>query len=275
MEMTIHETITELKKNNNSFVIVNVVKVEGSTPGKTGFKMIVESNGKTYGTVGGGAIENEAVNESQRLMVSGTDNIMREYILNKDEEIEHGDATVVKMTCNGKIWLYYEVEKNLPSIYVFGGGHVGQALINILVNLNYYVILIDNREEIVDKTRAKKIHCIYSDYKEFAEKFIPAEDSFFVSLTYGHQYDYDILKAIYKRNLVKQYIGVIASRSKAAGMINNLKSELGNDIDLSKLHSPIGLKIGGDTAYEIALSIAAEIQAVNYGNRVIIPRGKN
>ena len=268
--MTINETITELKKNNRSFVVITVVKVEGSTPGKTGFKMIVESQGKTYGTVGGGAIENEAMNEAKRLMGSDAGNIMKEYILNKNEEVESRDATVVKMTCNGKIWLYYEVEKNLPSVYIFGGGHVGQALIDILVNLNYYIILIDNREEIVDKTRAKKIYCIHSEYDDFTGKFIPAEDSFFVCVTYGHQYDYDILKTLYRRNLVNKYAGVIASRSKAAGIIKNLKTDFGNDLDLSKLHTPIGLKIGGDSAYEIALSVAAEIQSVNYGKEIKI-----
>jgi xanthine dehydrogenase accessory factor len=268
--MTIHETITELKKNNRSYAVITIVKVTGSTPGKTGFKMIVDSQGKTYGTVGGGAIENEALDEAKRLLASDTKNILKEYILNKDEKIEHGDAKVIKMTCSGKIWLYYEVEKNLPSIYVFGGGHVGQALIDILVNLNYYVILIDNREEIVDNTRSKNIHCIHSDYKEFTDKFVPAEDSFFICVTYGHQYDYDILKTLYQRNLVKKYVGVIASRTKAKGMIENLKSEVKAEIDLSKLHTPIGLKIGGDTAYEIALSIAAEIQTITYKKEIKI-----
>jgi xanthine/CO dehydrogenase XdhC/CoxF family maturation factor len=53
-------------------------------------------------------------------------------------------------------------------------------------------------------------------------------------------------------------------------MIQNLKEEIAPDIDLSLLHTPIGLKIGGDTAHEIALSIASEIQAVKYGKNVTI-----
>ena len=47
-------------------------------------------------------------------------------------------------------------------------------------------------------------------------------------------------------------------------MVSKLKEELGKDIDLSNFHSPVGLKIGGSTAEEIALGIAAEIQSVYY-----------
>ena len=59
-------------------------------------------------------------------------------------------------------------------------------------------------------------------------------------------------------------MGVIASKSKAAGLTKSLKELLGEALDLSNFHSPIGLKIGGSTAEEIALDIAAEIQSIYY-----------
>ena len=61
-------------------------------------------------------------------------------------------------------------------------------------------------------------------------------------------------------------MGVIASKSKAAGLTKSLKELFGSTLDLSNYHSPIGLKIGGSTAEEIALGIAAEIQSVHYGH---------
>ena len=73
-----------------------------------------------------------------------------------------------------------------------------------------------------------------------------------------------IAKNIYLKKRKFPYVGVIASKSKAAGLVSKLKEELGKDIDLSNFHSPIGLKIGGSTAEEIALGIAAEIQSVYY-----------
>ena len=262
--MDIYSKIIELKKENRNFVTVSVVKSKGSTPGKAGFKMIVDHEGKTYGTVGGGALEMEAIQESKRLMASGNENLLKEYLLINDDTIADQNATTVPMSCNGRIWLYYEFERNLPVVYIFGGGHVGEALIEIMGKLKYHIILIDNLQELFVKNKAKGINCIYMEYKDFVEQFVPADDSYFVVVTYGHLFDYEILKTLYSRNLVKKYIGVIASRAKAAAMINNLKSEIDANIDLSKLHMPIGLKIGGDTAYEIALSVAAEIQSVRY-----------
>ncbi len=77
-------------------------------------------------------------------------------------------------------------------------------------------------------------------------------------------HDYIIAKNIYLKKRSFPYVGVIASKSKAASLVSKLKKEIGQDIDLSNFHSPVGLKIGGSTAEEIALGIAAEIQAIHY-----------
>ena len=87
-------------------------------------------------------------------------------------------------------------------------------------------------------------------------------------MTQGHNYDYEILKVLYKRKLTLRYIGVIASKSKSAGLIKKLKQDFGDNIDLSNLYTPIGLKIGGSTEKEIALSIASELQAIRHGEEV-------
>jgi len=266
--MNIYEKLVELKQNNKNYVLVTVVKSTGSTPGKCGFKMVVDNDGKTFGTVGGGAIENEAVIEAKQMMASNGENILKEYTLNKDEKIVKEDVTIVPMSCCGKVTLFYEVEKNASTLYIFGGGHVGSALIDIASDLKYNIVLVDNRKEICDKHNSPNMRTVNSEYKEYVEAFTPDPDSYFVIVTYGHAFDYDILYTLFKRGLVKKYAGVIASKNKAKEMIKSLKADLGENIDLSLLHTPIGLKIGGDTAHEIALSIAAEIQAVKYGKTV-------
>ena len=64
---------------------------------------------------------------------------------------------------------------------------------------------------------------------------------------------------------------MIASQSKAREMITGIKKAFGKKTNTDNIYSPIGLKIGGDTAEEIALSIAAEIQSVRY-NKILIPQ---
>ena len=266
--MNIYEKIMEFKRNNESFAVVTVVKAAGSTPGKPGFKMAVDSGGAAYGTVGGGAIEKEAIEEAKKLLTSDGGNTLKEYILNKDENIVKEDIKVVPMSCCGSVTLFYEIEKSASTIYIFGGGHVGQALISILSGLDFNTVAIDNRKDIKEKLDSVKIKAYLSEYKEFAETFNPADDSYFVILTYGHIHDYEILKVLYERRLVKKYVGVIASKNKAKEMIQSLKKDISADIDLSLLHTPIGIKLGGNSASEIALSIAAEIQSVKYGRKI-------
>ncbi|MEJ2537004.1 MAG: XdhC family protein, partial [Calditrichia bacterium] len=55
--MNLYEKILDLTRENQAFTIATITKTTGSVPGKTGFKMLVTSEGKTYGTVGGGEIE--------------------------------------------------------------------------------------------------------------------------------------------------------------------------------------------------------------------------
>lgn len=262
--MDTEKRIFELKQSNRPFVVATVVETNGSVPGKIGFKMIVESEKVIYGTVGGGAIELEAIKESLSRIVNGESGI-KEYLLSDKVENNKENITVVPMSCSGKVWIYYEVHGTKPTVYVFGGGHVGQALLYYLAPLNYHLILIDNRAEFANKEKNPNAHeIIHADYIEYAKSFLPKEDSFVICMTVGHKYDYLITKTIFERKLNLKYIGVIASRSKATGLISELKKELGNDLDLLKLHTPIGLDIGGESASEIALSIAAEIQAIRF-----------
>lgn len=270
--MQIEKHIYELKQNNLPFVVATVVKEIGSVPGKVGFKIVVQSEKKFYGTVGGGAIELEVIQQSVERLKSGESG-MKEYLLSKNLPNKNDEVKTLPMNCSGRVWIYYEIHGSLSTLYLFGGGHVGNALLYYLKPLNYHTILIDNRPEYANTEKnpnANEIHL--SDYIEFASAFKPKENSFAVIMTHGHNFDYLILQKLFERKLKFKYIGVIASKTKAATIVKDLKKEFGDDLDLSMLHSPIGLEIGGTSASEIALCIAAEVQAVKHAkNRLVNP----
>jgi xanthine dehydrogenase accessory factor len=262
--MNIYEEILELEKNNRPFVIATVVNTNGSAPGKIGFKMLIKNDAAAIGTVGGGAIEVEVIKEAVKRLSNGKSGT-KEYLLSDNESLENSNATIVPMKCSGQISVYFEVHGSLTTIYIFGGGHVGHALLYYLAPLGFHTILIDNRKNFASAAKNPLAHEIaYKEYSEYVKEFTPAQNSFAVILTHGHKYDYEIVKKIYERKLSFKYVGIIASRSKASAMIHDLKAELGDNINLSNLHMPVGLKIGGNTAEEIALSITAEIQSIKY-----------
>jgi xanthine dehydrogenase accessory factor len=262
--MDIYKIASELESKNEAFVIAFVVSVTGSSPGKTGFKMIVKSDGTSIGTVGGGAIEVEVIKEAKNRLLKG-ENYLKEYFLSDKNPPMKDDVKIVPMSCNGGLTVFYEVHGMLPTVYVFGGGHVGSSLLYFLRPLKFFTVLVDSRPEFISKEKNPYAsEFILSDYDEFTRRFDPPEGSYFVIVTQGHKYDEIILKNIYSKKKNFEYVGVIASKSKAAGLIKSLKEFLGQKLDLSNFHSPIGLKIGGSTAEEIALGIAAEIQSIYY-----------
>ncbi|MFH0733971.1 MAG: XdhC/CoxI family protein [bacterium] len=260
--MDIIKKINDLKELNQNFCVATIVKIQGSTPGKVGFKYLIVENGDKFGTIGGGAIETKVFDECLN-RIKLNESILKEYILTDAENFESQDAEVVKMMCSGKLWIYYEVFLAQKVVYVFGGGHVGKEVGYYLKPLKYKTILVDNRKEMATKEANPYFdEIIYSEYEDYCTNFVPPANSYFVILTHGHSFDYIVAKKIVERKIETKYIGIIASSIKAAKLKEMLKEEINRNLDLSNIYSPIGLKIGGDTASEIALSICAQIQSI-------------
>lgn len=153
--------------------------------------------------------------EAIRQMKSRENGIV-EYFLSGDTPIDKGQAKVLKMSCSGRAWVLYEVFGIKTKVYIFGGGHVGQALLKQLSLLNFYKVLVDNCPEFANKEKNPLAdELILANYIKYASSFSPNESNFVIITTHGYNYDFDILKTIYKRKLNVRYIGVIASKSKS------------------------------------------------------------
>ena len=262
--MDIIEKIYRLKKDNIPFVIATVIETEGSTPGKAGFKMIITASGETFGSVGGGTVE-KLVERDALLFLKRRMNKTKQYDLNTDKPTSD-NAT--GMICGGNVKVYFEIHIPKRKVYIFGGGHVSQALERILPKGKYSIVIIDNRKEF----SSKPLHPfadqhICEEYENYLKDFKPDVGSYAVIITHGHRFDYDVLRMIIKRDLAFEYIGMIGSKIKVQATLNKIKKEPG-DVNLEKLYSPIGIDLGGSSASEIALSIAAEMQAVEYNKEV-------
>jgi len=262
--MDIIEKIYHLKKEAKSFIVATVIEAEGSTPGKIGFKMIICTDGKTFGTVGGGTVEKLVEKDALRFLDRGVNGI-REYDLQADES---SSKEQTGMLCGGAIKVYFEIHVPKRKVYIFGGGHVSQALERILPQEKYSVVIIDNREQFISKSLhpfADERVC--KEYSDFLEHFAPEISSYAVIVTHGHKFDYDVLRMIVKRKYSLKYIGMIGSKIKVSATLDKIKAEF-TDVDLDNLYSPIGIDLGGSSASEIAVSIAAEMQALEYEKEV-------
>ena len=278
-------------------VLCSIIASSGSTPRGAGAKMAVFDDGSTVGTIGGGAVEFRATEIAQGFL-RGVE--VGQYHF----DLSNHDKTDLGMVCGGKAWLLtrldapamglyedgelkfltldspvepllgpqsvltptvYSEPLTIPgTVYVFGGGHVAQALVPLLHTVHFRTVIYDSRPHAVEAPAFAQAAKIYiGNYNRVLERVTITEEDYVVVMTPGHQSDREILAQVLKTPA--RYIGCIGSRSKIA-MTNKLLREQGfTDTDIARVWSPIGLPIGGETPEEVALSIAAQLVAVRSG----------
>ncbi|MFN3411550.1 MAG: XdhC family protein, partial [Exilispira sp.] len=184
--------------------------------------------------------------------------------------------------CGGLVTIFFEFFDTL-TLSIFGAGHIGQNLVDIIKKMGYKIQLFDVREDFlnqfseIDEVKKYLLKPIDKDNNQlFYVDEKPLSDflqdgSFVVITTHGHAYDFSIAKYILSIEKKFKYIGMVASKNKVSQFIEKLKSENKNIYEKflsSNFYSPIGLDIGGFSAREIALSIASQIQSIRYGKNI-------
>jgi xanthine dehydrogenase accessory factor len=96
---------------------VTIVRSNGSTPQRTGAKMLVFADGRIVGTIGGGCYENDAVGRAREAIATGKPELVK-YDLNDDFVQESG------LICGGQMEVYIDPIAPVPSLYIVGAGHV-------------------------------------------------------------------------------------------------------------------------------------------------------
>lgn len=254
--MTFFEAQNDLLATGEPFVAVTVVDTLGSTPQDRGAKMLVTAAGRLFGTVGGGKVEARAIAEAQQLLADETQKTrFVQWSLEKD----------IGMTCGGIVRLYFEAfNVTRWNIVVFGAGHIANALVDLLQHLDCRVTCIDPREEWLSRiaTSPKVVKVLTGDMP--AEVATIPEGSFVVLMTMGHTTDKPILLEIL-RTRTFPYLGVIGSHAKAKRLKQDVvAAELPEEMTKA-FRCPVGLEIGTNHPYEIAVSIVAQMIAIRDG----------
>ena len=173
----------------------------------------------------------------------------------------------------GDVTLYAEPLSRPGTVYLFGGGHVGRALVPILAMTDFRVVVCDQRPDAASRAalpQAAEVYCLpYED--AFAHLPPVTAADYVVIMTPGHQADFEVLRQALATPA--GYIGCIGSRRKVAATREKLLAAGFPAEEIDRIWSPIGLPIGGDTPAEIAVSIAAQLIACRSGH--LEERGKH
>ena len=152
-------------------------------------------------------------------------------------------------------------------VYLFGGGHVSQALVRAILPLGFRPVVYDDRPEFTDPALFPGVEeTVCGPFGELERHVTVTEDDYVVIMTRGHQADYEVLTKTIRSGA--KYIGCIGSRKKLSICRDRLLEAGFTAEEYARVHAPIGLAIGAETPAEIAVSVAAEMIAVRAGLQV-------
>ncbi len=251
----VYEKIAELINKKQEFVVATVVNAESSTSGKIGFKMIVLPDGSIIGTVGGGTLEQDVINEAKKMFTTHK-NTFKTYIL------KEGDKSSLGMVCGGMVQVYMEYVGQKPQLVIFGAGHIGKKLHDILsLDDTFELLVCDDRKEFANQENFPNASVFSEEFSECVSKMPLRKGAYIVMVTAGGKKDPFILKALYDKKLEYSYIGMIGSTNRRNKSFAEAK-ELGvSESFLKNIFAPIGLAINGETPFEVAIAIIGEIIA--------------
>lgn len=267
------DKLAELFESRTPFVQVYLVDTVGSVPQNAGSKMLVTAAGWYWGTVGGGKVEKRAIEEAQSMLKAfvegasegaseGESGTRKGYGDSKTKFVSWNLNKDIGMTCGGSVKLYFEVE-NASSweVAIFGAGHVGRAIIDVLSRLDCKITCFDTREEWLSKIP----DC--PGLEKVLSNDLPSEVSglskqaFVVLVTMGHTTDKPVLIEVLSDWQTRPfpYVGVIGSKAKAQRLKEDIEQAGLPGYLKDVFYCPMGLSLGSNHPGEIAISIVSQL----------------
>ncbi len=245
-------------------VLVQVVSTEGSVPRETGTWMAVFAEG-VIGTIGGGHLEHQAMASARAQLQGGPAAAESRFVLGPSLGQCCGGVMNLRFASVGPAdvaALRQQLPDNSQPLALFGGGHVGHALVQVLSRLPYALTWIDSRDGIFPPALPAHVISEHSDPVQGAVRGL-APQSRVLIMSFSHAEDLDIVAECLKRQREKRdlpYIGLIGSQTKWATFRHRLQARGFTDEELAHVTSPIGLPgITGKEPEVIAVAVAAQL----------------
>jgi xanthine dehydrogenase accessory factor len=265
MEKSVNWIEQALKRlNTDMAVVVSVKSTQGSVPRGPGTHMVVFGQGE-LGTVGGGHLEFQALAHARRLLLGQTEQMDLHQVLGPS----------LGQCCGGAVDLFFErvsgadvhrlrsqLAPPRTPVALFGGGHVGKALVNTLASLPFAVRWIDSRDEIFPPDVPSGVDCEHSNPVQAAVADLAAGSRVLI-MSFSHAEDLDIVIACLKRQREQgdlPFVGLIGSQTKWATFRHRLEDRGFSAGEIAHITCPIGVPgITGKEPEVIAVAVAAQL----------------
>ena len=245
-------TLARWRAERRRFALLTVVRARGFTPRKPGAHMLLSADGQSVGTVGGGAIEQAALDQARAVLAHGGSELVERH-LTQD----------LGMCCGGEMSIFVEAVEPRPRLFVFGAGYIGRPLTAMATACGFEVTVVDGRPEWAADERfpGATVRCQDPEDAARALELLPAD--YVCVVTHDHAIDHRVVQVLIRRPL--RFLGMIGSLPKQRKFALRLRALGYRDEEIARLHTPLGLSIGAATPEEIAVSVLAQLIAVRRG----------
>jgi len=262
--MRFFERVAELENQRVAFALAIVVSRRSPVSSHVGDRALVFADGRMEGFVGGScsrdivrrhAVETLGTGEPRLLHIRPEPAARRE----SDDGAEH---VFVPMVCASEGAADVYVEPHLPRrrLVVAGFSPVARALAQAAAALDYEVVRVVDRDEAGDAETRLDAPCVLDDLGGFVAGLSALERGRTAAVVASlGRYDEAALGALVDADLA--FVGLVASRKRAAGVLGVLAQEGRSPESLAAVRNPVGLDLGARTPADVAVSILAEIVA--------------
>jgi len=252
---------------------VEVIQTQGSVPREAGTWMLVLAD-DLVGTIGGGHLEFEAMAKARALLAAGGSPGEQRFALGPS----------LGQCCGGVVWLRFErlaqgdaaglralatrsARRQAPALQValFGAGHVGHALVELLARLPCRLMWIDSRDAVFAPRWLEEgatVTCEHSAPVEAAVADLAPQSQVLI-MSFSHAEDLEVVAACLQRQREHadlDFIGLIGSATKWAVFRKRLAQRGFSEQELDQVTCPIGLPgIHGKEPEVIAVAVAAQL----------------
>jgi xanthine dehydrogenase accessory factor len=239
--------------------VVHITQARGSVPREAGTRMLVAAD-EAAGTIGGGHLEWQAIDDARGLIVRGSGSLERRIAL----------GPTLGQCCGGSVELLttlladddpalWSTDAPRFALQLYGAGHVGRAIVKLLAALPCRVRWIDERDsEFPNEPLPPHIEKVVADPAEAEVRFASPLDHHLV-LTHSHELDLRITRAILERAEFASF-GLIGSKTKRARFEARLRERGFDQALIDRIQCPIGLPgIRGKEPEVIAIAAVARL----------------
>jgi xanthine dehydrogenase accessory factor len=147
-------------------------------------------------------------------------------------------------------------------VIIVGAVHIAQYLVDFAKSLNFEITIIDPRGYFASEKRFPNIDILNKWPDEAFKEIETDSNTALIALTHDPKIDDPALQHALNKKFY--YIGALGSKKTHENRCQRLKESGFNDEQINSIHGPIGIKLGGRSAPEIALSIIAQLVSVTY-----------